>query len=162
MSIWLHLGIPRHLTKQHFWVCLCHYHHITDCHLIPWRREWLPTLVFWPGEFSGQRTLAGYSPWGRKESDKTERLSLTHLSVSILNPHFYLNFFLFFFWPCHTACETLVSTPGIKLWPSTVEVQSPNHWTTRNVFSCFSCARLVANAWTEEPVHGIFPERILE
>jgi len=31
---------------------------------IPWRREWLPTQVFLPGEFHGQRSLAGYSPWG--------------------------------------------------------------------------------------------------
>ena len=33
-------------------------------------------FIFWPGEFHGQRSLAGYSPWGRKESDMTERLSL--------------------------------------------------------------------------------------
>ena len=45
---------------------------------IPWRRERLPTPVFLPGEFHGQRSLAGYSPWGHKESDTTERLSLTH------------------------------------------------------------------------------------
>ena len=38
---------------------------------------WLPTPVFWPGEFLGQRSLAGYSPWGHKESDTTERLSLS-------------------------------------------------------------------------------------
>ena len=31
---------------------------------IPWRREQLPTPVFWPGELHGQRSLAGYSPWG--------------------------------------------------------------------------------------------------
>ena len=36
---------------------------------IPCRREWLPAPVFLPGEFQGQRSLAGYSPWGRKESD---------------------------------------------------------------------------------------------
>ena len=41
---------------------------------IPWRREWQPTPVFLPGEFHGQRCLAGYSPWGGKESDTTERL----------------------------------------------------------------------------------------
>ena len=29
---------------------------------IPWRRAWQPTLVFWPGESCGQRSLAGYSP----------------------------------------------------------------------------------------------------
>ena len=33
---------------------------------IPWRREWLPTPIFLPGEFHGQRSLAGYSPWGHK------------------------------------------------------------------------------------------------
>ena len=47
---------------------------------IPWRRERLPSPVFWPGEFHGQRSLEGYSPWGYKESDMTERFhfSLLH------------------------------------------------------------------------------------
>ena len=41
------------------------------------RRERLPTPVFWPGEFHGL-----YSPWGHKQSDKTEQLSLfCHSSV---------------------------------------------------------------------------------
>ena len=34
-----------------------------------------PTPVFLPGESHGQRSLAGYSPWGHKESDTTEPLS---------------------------------------------------------------------------------------
>ena len=34
---------------------------------IPWRREWLPTPLFLPGKFYGQRSQVGYSPWGRKE-----------------------------------------------------------------------------------------------
>ena len=33
---------------------------------MPWRRKWQPTPVFLPGEFHGQRSLAGYSPWGHK------------------------------------------------------------------------------------------------
>ena len=37
-------------------------------------REQQPTPVFWPGESHGQRSLAGYSPRGKKESDTTERL----------------------------------------------------------------------------------------
>ena len=36
---------------------------------IPWRRAWQPTSVYLPGESHGQRSLAGHSPWGRKESD---------------------------------------------------------------------------------------------
>ena len=42
---------------------------------IPWRRKWQPTPVFLPGKSHGQRSLAGYSPWGHKESDTTKRLS---------------------------------------------------------------------------------------
>ena len=39
----------------------------------PWRKEQLPTPVFLPGEFHGQRSLAGYSPWGCKELEMTEQ-----------------------------------------------------------------------------------------
>ena len=39
---------------------------------IPWKREWLPTAVFLPGESHGQWSLAGYSPQGHKESDSTQ------------------------------------------------------------------------------------------
>ena len=38
-------------------------------------REWLPILVFLPGEFHGQGSLAGYSPWGHIELDATEQLN---------------------------------------------------------------------------------------
>jgi len=48
---------------------------------IPWRREWLPTAVFLPGKSYGLRNLKGYSPWGHKESDKTERLTQGHKEV---------------------------------------------------------------------------------
>ena len=40
---------------------------------ISWRRAWLPTPVFLPGESHGQRSLAGYSSWGHRELDTTER-----------------------------------------------------------------------------------------
>jgi len=39
---------------------------------IPWMRKWQPTPIFLPGEFHEQRSLAGYSLWGCKESDRTE------------------------------------------------------------------------------------------
>ena len=44
---------------------------------MPWRREWLPTSVFLPGEFHEQRSLAGHSLWGHKESDMTEGPSMS-------------------------------------------------------------------------------------
>ena len=43
---------------------------------IPWRRKWQPIPLFLPGKSHGQRRLEGYSPWGHKESDMTERLSI--------------------------------------------------------------------------------------
>jgi hypothetical protein len=44
---------------------------------IPWKMEQLPIPVFWPGEYHGQRSQAGPSPWGHKELNTTEQLSLT-------------------------------------------------------------------------------------
>ena len=44
--------------------------------MIPRRRKWQPTLVFLPRKFHGQRSLAGYSPWGQK--------SQTRLSTHII------------------------------------------------------------------------------
>ena len=44
----------------------------------PWRRKWQPTPVFVSGKFHGQRSLAGYSPWGFKESDTCVR-ARTHI-----------------------------------------------------------------------------------
>ena len=58
---------------------------------ILWRKKWQPTQVFLPEEFHGQRSLAGYSPWGPKELDMTEQLTLP-LSYEIIRailPTFY-------------------------------------------------------------------------
>ena len=54
---------------------------------IPWRREWLPTPVVLPGEFHGQRSLSSYSSWGHKESDVSERptLSLFHAIKELIS-----------------------------------------------------------------------------
>ena len=41
---------------------------------ILWKRKRQPTPVFLPEKSYGWRSLAGYSPWGRKELDTTERL----------------------------------------------------------------------------------------
>ena len=48
---------------------------------MPWKRAWQPTPVFLPGEPHGQRSLAGYSPQGRKESDTTEVTECTQPSI---------------------------------------------------------------------------------
>ena len=48
-----------------------------------WRRWWHPTPVLLPGKLHGQRRLVGCSPWGREESDPTERLHF-HFSLSCI------------------------------------------------------------------------------
>ena len=50
---------------------------------ISWNRKWQPTSVFLPGQFHGQRSLVGYSPWGRKKADTTEWLS-THIHTDYI------------------------------------------------------------------------------
>ena len=72
--------------RAHFHVPISHlYVFLGEKNLFPlplhWRRAWQPTPVFLPGEFHGQRSLAGYSPRGHKELDTTEWLSLTHVSI---------------------------------------------------------------------------------
>ena len=48
------------------------------------RRKWQPIPVFLPGKFHGRRSLAGYRPWGRKESDTTEPLHFIGVDKSDL------------------------------------------------------------------------------
>ena len=52
--------------------CQCRRHRVDLwVRMIHWRREWLPTPVFLPGKFYGQRSPESHSPWDCKESDKT-------------------------------------------------------------------------------------------
>ena len=53
---------------------------------IPGRRKWQPTPVFLPGESHGQRSLAGYSPWGHKELDVIWVTEHRHTRKSIVLP----------------------------------------------------------------------------
>ena len=57
---------------------------------VPWRRKWLPTPIFLPGEFHGQRNLAGYHPWSHKDSDTTEQLILTSSVQSLSHVWLYV------------------------------------------------------------------------
>ena len=65
---------------------------------IPWRRKWQPFLVFLPGESHGQRSLVGFSPKGRKESDTTERPN----KKSVVGPDDF-----------HTKCKCLLFSHSI-------------------------------------------------
>ena len=56
---------------------------------IPWRRKWQPSPVFLLG-FYGQKSLADYSPWGHKEWDMSEWLSMHIHKYSIIDVNMYL------------------------------------------------------------------------
>ena len=53
-----------------------------------WRRKWLPTPVVLPGKSHGQRGLTGYSPWGHKELDPSDWLTLSLYKVKTLKRRF--------------------------------------------------------------------------
>ena len=84
-SVFFHRQLTIHYTpiilvlvKPHFCVCFSR-------RMMCWRRKWQPTPVFLPGKSHGQRSLVGYSPWGCKELDTTERLySLSRRITSII------------------------------------------------------------------------------
>ena len=54
-----------------------------DLGSISWRREWLPTPVFLPREFCGQRSLVSYSPWSLKELDVIERVTFAFVVTDV-------------------------------------------------------------------------------
>ena len=68
-------GVPSDASSKEP-TCQCRRHkgHWYDPQVgrIPGRRAWQPTPIFLPGDSHGQKSLAGYSPWGRKESDTTK------------------------------------------------------------------------------------------
>ena len=51
--------------------------------MIPWRGKWQPAVVYLPGKSYEQRSLAGCSPWGRKELETTEQLNWTSIDFCI-------------------------------------------------------------------------------
>ena len=78
---WL-VGFPRWCSSKEP-TCQCRRH--KRCRFdpwvrkIPWRRKWQSTPVFLPGKFHRQRSLAGYSLWGCKESDATVHTSWSRM-----------------------------------------------------------------------------------
>ena len=80
LVLWSLLNFPNLLA---YWV-----QHFTVSSFSTWysstpRREWQPTPVLSPGKSHEQRSLVGFSPWGRKESDTTVRLHF-HFSLSCI------------------------------------------------------------------------------
>ena len=78
---------------------------LLHCRKTPWRRAWQPTPAFLPGESYGQRSLVGYSPGDRKESDMTKATEHAHISCcqnrlvtsKLLTQKFHVVFKMLFF-----------------------------------------------------------------
>ena len=90
---------------------------------ISWRKEWLPTPVFFPGEFHGQRKLVGYSPWGDKVSDLTERLKTHILQSTCLR--------------CNQQLSTVLWVPAHSSGISHMKQDTPNQAKCKKPFFFF-------------------------
>ena len=84
---------------------------------IPWRREQLPTPVFWPGELHGL-----YNPWGYKEADTTEWLSLWFFYFFLLFPEVLFSIFTF-----HWSIKCIQKVP-IHTYTA--------HWISETEYAC--------------------------
>ena len=91
---------------------------------IPWRRAWQITPVFLPGDSHRQRSLADYSPWGHKESDMTEQLSIAqHNTYGTMKEHYITKGFFEFkaaaaaksLQSCLTLCNPIDGTQARSL-----------------------------------------------
>ena len=116
------IGHPRRLSGKE---SSCQCRRCKRCRFYPgirkilWKRAWQPTPVFLPGESHGQRSLAGYSPLGHKESDLTE---WAHVHVNTYSVSWWFKLFLwflsvFFFSPAKklSLCKTAYHAESISL-----------------------------------------------
>ena len=136
------MGFPRWCGGKEF-ACQCR--NCKRCRSDPWARKsswsrkWQPTPIFLPGKFHGQRSLVGYSPWGCKELDMTERLS-THTNWPICSKFIWRNCKLYCktfsksvssaTQSCPTLCEPMNhSIPGLPVFHQLQESTHTHvHW----------------------------------
>jgi len=96
----------------------------------PWSRKWKPPSVFLPGKFHGQRTLAGYSPQGFKESDMTEKLSMQ--PCKLLDPSFWN--MVKASWFCADFLSGLFTEGGVRAFPTIIIVWSISPFRSVSVY----------------------------
>ena len=108
-------GLPRWLSGKES-AQQCRRHKKCGCNpwvgKIPWRREWLSTWVFLPGEFHGWRSLVEYTPWSHRVRHNWATNKPLHLPLPGLFFPFCFVYtdlaFCFGFWPA-SACKSLFS-----------------------------------------------------
>ena len=119
---------------------------------IPWKRKWQPTPVFLPGKSHEQRSLAGYSPRGHKESDTTERLNNKEMLCGPLAPGMLLFAALIgYSLSLQVTCQVYVSFPKSRQTLTcylVYETDIPKHefmMQDRSVFFSMQCHQ---TAWS--------------
>ena len=95
-----------------------------------WKRKWQPTPVFLPGKSHGRRNLVGYSPWGPKELDRTERLHF-HFHCDQYVAYIHLSFDLIVF---HLMICATITVRSI------IPLVIPKWWTSNSV-TIYACIR---------------------
>ena len=122
------------------------------------RRQWQPTPVLLPGKSHGRRSLVGCSPWGREESDMTERLH-SLFSIKVYSGRG--------FWLSHLP-KSLESSRAYRQYHNINEHYTKT-WVSRK--GCCCCKLLQSCPTLHDPmdcsppgssVHGILQARILE
>ena len=108
LSLWCYLCVSASLVAQMV-KCLPAMWD-TQVQSLGWKRKWQPTPVLLPGKFPGWRSLVGYSPWGSKETDMTERLHF-HFSLSCIGKQMATHSV---FLP--GECQRWGSLVGCRLW----------------------------------------------
>ena len=83
---------------------------------IPWSGKWQPTPVFFPGAFHRQRSVVGYSPWGHKESDTIEWLTLAVQKLLIVTFVIFVYFCFFFFHYSRRWIKEDLAVTFVYLW----------------------------------------------
>ena len=119
----------------------------------PWRRQWQPTPAFLPEKFHGQRSLAGYSPWG------SQRLrhdwAHTHKQFN-LSQVWSLLFVFFLFLPHYTACEIFVLQLGIEpMCPQNWEYRGLNTGLPKKSLNSFWSSLLLENLSIRHFLHNL-------
>ena len=143
-----------------------------------WRRQWHPTPVFLPGEFHGQRSLVGYSPWARKRVRRdwatntnfsqikflsrgswSLNISVTHHKGKRLNHHTKSYAMLCYaksLQLCPTLCDTIDGSPPGSPVPGILQARTlewvaiafSNAWKWKEKVKSLSRVWLLATPWT--------------
>ena len=96
--------------------------------ILLWRRKWQPTPALLPGKSHGWRSLIGYTPWGHKQSDTTERLQ-TQIQIQYVT--LMLIYFLCQFSSVVQSCLTLCNLMDCSMPGLPVHRQLPEFTQTR-------------------------------